>query len=365
MAEESDPDGRFPGFAGPPSIAGVLRRRTPHELPIPPTLQEGTTRFSLRTTVFALSGILVLGGCASPVAGGNGTPGTSGSTTAVSLGVVPVIDVAPIYLGKEKGFFAKRGIDLRLETGQGGAAILPGVMSGQLTFGFSNMTSLLVARDKGLDVKVVANGTSSTGKAGGDFGAVVVRGDSPVQSAKDLAGRSVAVNTLKNIGDTTVRASVRKAGGDPAAVRFTELGFPDMPAALAKGNVDAAWVVEPFLTMAKNQGARVVAWNFVDTAPKLTVAAYFTSAKLRTEQPDLVKRFAEAAKESATYAQEHPDEARQAITSYTKITKEQVAGLTLPDWPAEVNRESVATLAELAPQDGLVTGKPDLTALLP
>ncbi len=244
-----------------------------------------SARFSLRTTGLLLSGALVLTGCASPVAnvGASSTP--SGSTTPVSLGVVPVVDVAPIYLGKEKGFFAKRGIDLRMETGQGGAAILPGVMSSQLTFGFSNITSLLVARDKGLDVKVVANGTSSSGKDGGDFGAVVVRGDSPVKSAKDLAGRSVAVNTLKNIGDTTIRASVRKAGGDADAVRFTELGFPDMPAALQNGNVEAAWVVEPFLSVARNQGARVVAWNFVDTAPKMTVAAYFTSGKLQKEQP--------------------------------------------------------------------------------
>uniref|UniRef100_UPI00117789CC ABC transporter substrate-binding protein n=1 Tax=Crossiella equi TaxID=130796 RepID=UPI00117789CC len=63
----------------------------------------------------------------------------------------------------------------------------------------------------------------------------------------------------------------------------------------------------------------------VDTAPKMTVAAYFTSGKLQKEQPDLVKRFTEAANESLSYAQAHPDEARQAITGYTKITKDQVA----------------------------------------
>ena len=84
---------------------------------------------------------------------------------------------------------------------------------------------------------------------------------------KDLAGKKIAVNTQKNIGDTTVRESVRKDGGDPSNIKFVEMPFANMPAALEKGDIDAAWVVEPSLAVAKDMGARVVAWNFVDAAP--------------------------------------------------------------------------------------------------
>ena len=63
----------------------------------------------------------------------------------VKVGVIAIVDVAPIYLGKQKGFFTKRNIDLTLETAQGGAAIVPGVVSGQYQFGFSNVISLLLA----------------------------------------------------------------------------------------------------------------------------------------------------------------------------------------------------------------------------
>jgi NitT/TauT family transport system substrate-binding protein len=318
---------------------------------------------SLFTAVLAATAIS-LTACASPGAGGGDT-GSGGATEKVTVGVIPIVDVAPIYLGKEKGFFSKRGIELQLESGQGGAAIVPGVVSGQFQFGFSNVTSLLVARDKGIDLKIVANGNSSTGQEGRDFGAVVVRADSPIRTAKDLEGKTVSVNTLKNIGDSTVRASVRKAGGDPKAVRFVELAFPDMPAALENRRVDAAWVVEPFLTVAKSQGARAVAWNFVDTAPDLTVAAYFTSAKQLDQKSDLVKRFSEAMNESLEYARAHEDEVRQVITTYTRITKDQVGSLTLPEWPTKVNNASVDTLADLAVQDGLVSKQPDVSALLP
>ena len=296
--------------------------------------------------------------------GAGGTETTAEGNAKVTAGVIPIVDVAPIYLGKEKGFFTKRKIDLTLQVGSGGAASVPGVVSGKFQFAFGNLTSLLVARDQDLPLKVIANGVSSTGEQGKDFGAVVVKADSPVRDAAGLVGKKVSVNNFKNIGDTTVRASVRKAGGDPSKVEFVELPFPDMPAAVQNGRVDAAWVVEPFLTQAISQGARPVAWNFVDTAPDLTVATYFTSEKIAQSEPDLVKRFTEAMNESLAYASANPDEVRKVLTTYTKITQPVIDKMTLPNWPAEVNRASVETLAKLAKDDGLVKKEPDLDALL-
>jgi NitT/TauT family transport system substrate-binding protein len=305
--------------------------------------------------------LLVAAGCGSS---DDEAPAASGGTQQVKVGVIPILDVAPIYLGKQKGFFSSRGIELTMETGQGGAAIVPGVVSGQFQFGFSNVTSLLIARSRGLPLKVVANGVASTSKDKADYSGVVTRDDS-IKTAADLAGKQVAVNTLKNIGDSTIRASVRKAGGDPSSVNFTELAFPDMPAALEAGRVDAVWVVEPFLSATLAQGGRLIASNYVDTAPDLTVAVYFTSEQLLRDNPDLAKRFTEAMNESLAYADAHPDEARQVLTTYTQIDKAVIPDLTLPKWPEEINRESVETLANLAVQDGLVTEQPDVDALLP
>jgi NitT/TauT family transport system substrate-binding protein len=306
--------------------------------------------------------LLVAAGCGS--SGGESGGGASGGAQQVKVGIIPILDVAPIYLGKQKGFFSSRNIELTLESGQGGAAIVPGVVSGQFQFGFSNVTSLLIARSRGLPLKVVSNGVASTGKDKADFGGVVVK-DASIRTAADLAGKRVAVNTLKNIGDSTIRASVRKAGGDPSSIRFVELPFPDMPAALQAGRVDAIWVVEPFLSASLGQGGRLVASNYVDTAPNLTVAVYFTSEKLIKDDPDLVKRFTEAMTESLAYADAHPDEARQVLTTYTQIDEAVIKDLTLPKWPPEINRASVETLAKLAVQDGLVSRQPDLAALLP
>jgi len=318
-----------------------------------------------RFAAFACLAVLAAGATA---CGSSGTPpakSAPGQKDKVAASVIAIVDVAPIYLGKQKGFFDQQNIDLTLSTSQGGAAIVPAVVSGQVQIGFSNMTSLLLAASKGLPVKVVCNGVASTGVADKDYSAVLVKAGSPVHTAADLAGKTVAVNTLKNIGDTTVRASVRKAGGDPKAVRFVELAFPDMVAALQAGRVDAIWEVEPFVTAALGTGARMVAANYVDTAPNLTVATYFASVALTKANPDLVKRFVAAMNQSLQYADAHPDEVRQALGTYTKITPDVAAKLILPKWPTGINRQSVQTLADLAVGDGLMDKAPDLNALLP
>ncbi|TDV53804.1 ABC transporter substrate-binding protein [Actinophytocola oryzae] len=289
----------------------------------------------------------------------------SGQPDKVTVGVIPILDVAPIYLGKAKGFFEKHDIELTLKQAEGGAAIVPAVVSKEYQFGFSNIISLLLAKSQGLPIKVVSNGTNSTGEDGKDFAGLYVRADSGITSAKDLEGKTVAANTLQNIVDTSVRASVRKAGGDPTKVRFTALPFPEQPAALKSGQVDAVFVVEPFQQAVLADGAKLVASSYVDAAEDLCVALYFTSEQLLAENPDLVGRFTDAMKESLSYADSHPDETREVIGSYTKIDPATIERLTLPKYPADINRDSIETMADLATEDGLLTDSVDLNALLP
>ena len=314
------------------------------------------------------SALLVAAGC-----GGDGDENGDGNGDGqptgpdqVTVGLIPIVDVAPLFLGQEQGFFADRNIELATDFGAGGANLIPGVESGQYDFGFSNVISLMLAQTGGLDIKVVSNGNNSTGTDGEDFGSLLVPVDSDAQSAADLEGATVATNTLSNIVETIARASVRNAGGDPSTLEFVGVPFPEMEAALANGDVDAAFAVEPFQTLIRSNGVgRSVAWSWVDAAPDLTVAVYFTSGDLIESNPDLVQRFTEAMQESLAYANDNPDAVRAIIPTYTEITPELAAELTLPTWPPEINRASSEALAELALQDGLLTELPDLDALYP
>ena len=283
----------------------------------------------------------------------------------ISVAVIPIADCAPIYLGKAKGFFAKQNLDVELSTQGGGAAIIPGVLSGQLQFGFSNVPSLLIAQTKGLKFIGIAPGVASTGIRGKDFCAVLVPGDSPIKNAKDLSGKTVAVNNLNNIGGVAVRAGVKAAGGDPDSVKYIEVPFPDMPLALADHRIEAGWMVEPFVTIAQSRGDRVVDWPFVAIAPKAEIAVYFASVQYANANPDMVKRFKAAITESLAYADAHADEVRQIIPTYTRISAEVAAKIVLPIWPPKFNLVSAQAMADDMLKSGLITKKADVAALLP
>jgi NitT/TauT family transport system substrate-binding protein len=318
------------------------------------------TRLAASLTLVALTAALAACGDDEEPAG----TGDGEKTTAISVGVIPIIDVAPLYLGIEKGFFTKRGLEVKPVPAQGGAAIVPAVLSGQQQFGFSNVVSLLVARDKDLPIVSVAAGASSTGNPQEDVNAVLVGKGSTLQSAKDLAGKKVAINSLNNIGDTTIRAAVEKAGGDPSTIKFVELPFPDMPAQLARGNVDAAWESEPFRTAILAAGGRVLFDNLTETYPKLQIAQYFTTEQYKAQNKETVDAFVAGLGESFEYASAHPDEVRTVLGTYTKLTPEVAAKVVLPAWPTDLDAESTKVVGEAAQKYGTLQQAPDVTGLL-
>ncbi|GAA1079806.1 ABC transporter substrate-binding protein [Nocardiopsis composta] len=314
---------------------------------------------------------LLAGACAALLAvaasacGGSDTETTEDGLTKITVGAIPIVDVAPLHLGIDQGYFETQGLEVEVKNTSGGAQAVPGAVSGEFDFAFGNVTSLLVARDSGLPVQTVANGVSSTGKDGEDFGAIVVPEGSDIKSPKDLAGAKVAVNNLKNIGDTTVRNSVREDGGDPSNIQFTELPFPDMPAALEKEEVDAAWVVEPFLTTALDEGATEIASNFVDAHEQLTVAVYFTTEENAKKDPELVEKFVTAMNHSLSYAESNPEEVRRILGTYTEMDEQLIEDIRLPAFPPDSSIESVQAVGDMMKEDGLIKEDPQVDALFP
>jgi NitT/TauT family transport system substrate-binding protein len=314
----------------------------------------------------ARSWFITLGALTALHCGGSTGPAAASEPTKLTVAAIAIVDVAPLHLGKAKGWFAAEGLDVTVQGTQGGAETVPGVISGQYQLGYANVVSLLLAHAKGLPLKIIAAGDFSAGSigSGDDFGGVVVPAGSAVKTLKDLEGKTLAVNQVNNIGGVTVRAAMRKAGGDPDKLKLVELRFPEMPAALGQHRVDAAWVVEPFLTVARNDGAQVINWNFADAVPRLMIGAYFTTVDYAAKHPDVIKRFVAAINKSLTYASEHPDEARASLLTYTKIDKAIADKLTLPVWRPEIGRDSLTAVADLMVTDKLVSERPNVDALV-
>lgn len=311
------------------------------------------------TSVLAAAALSACGG-KSASSGGS----ASGGVTKVSVGVIPIVDVAPLYLGIQKGFFTKRGLEVTPRPAQGGAAVVPAVLSGENQFGFSNVVSLLTAREKGVPLVSIAAGVSSTGDPQHDLNAVLVSKSSTLKTAKDLEGKKVAVNSLNNIADATIKTAVAKAGGDPGTVTFVEVPMSNMAAQLASGTVDAAWATEPFRTQILTAGGRILFDSLTETYPKLQVSQWFTTTATKQKDPKTVEAFVAAINESMVYAEAHPDEVRTVLATYTKISADVVAAMTLPKWPTELDRASLQAVGEAAQTYGTLKKAPDVAGLL-
>jgi len=317
----------------------------------------------LRFLAIAAASAIALSACSSPAPAAPAAG--SGALIPVKVGVIPIADTAPLYLGLAQGFFTDEGIDLSIETATGGAAIVPAVVSGDYQFGFSNLVSLMVANDKGLPLKVVSSAVASTGDVGSDFGAVIVKGDSPVTSLAELNGKKVSGNSLNNIVDTVMRSSIDRLGGDSSSISFVEVPFPDASAAVANGQVDAAFVVEPFVTAAIDSGQRVISYGYADFDPNLDVAAYFSSAATVAGNPELVTKFQAAMKKSLQYAQANPEAVRAIIATYTKTPPAVLAKIVLPKYPTDFNVDAVTALGTAAAKYGVIKAAPDMSTFLP
>ncbi|MCZ4618610.1 ABC transporter substrate-binding protein [Rhodococcus qingshengii] len=298
--------------------------------------------------VFAVIAVLVLGACS------GGSSSDDGGLDKIKIGVIPIADVAPLYLAREKGIFAEHGLEVEFAEAAGGAALIPAVVSGDYDYAFSNLVSLAVATSKGLPLKVVAAGASSTGIPGADFGAVMTKPDSAINEPVDLVGRRIAVNALSSVNEMLVKERVEQDGGDASKVQFVELPHSDMPAALDRGDVDAIWEVEPFLTSIRAGGAKEVWSLYAEAFPDLTVATYFTTAQRIASDSDQVRRFYDALIEAYAYANEHDAEVRAALSQYTSIDPATASAIVLPAWPSAINTASVQFQLDTAQKWNLI-----------
>ena len=294
----------------------------------------------------------------------SGGGGGAGEQTTLNVGVIPIADVAPLYLGIDKGFFKEEKLTIKPQLAEGGAAITPAVLSGDFQIGFSNTISLLIAASKDLPVQIVSQGVLGGENESEAWADLLVLKDGPIQDGKDLEGKTIAVNTLNNICEVTIKASLEKDGVAVDELKFTEVPFPDMNAALEQERVDGACVVEPFVSQGKAAAAKGINPFYVRTAPDLTVATYFTSTQYAEENADVVDRFTRAINKSLEYAQSNPDEVRKVLLDYTEIPPEAAEQIKLPIWRTDLSEPTIELLSELSEKYGLIEEQPDLDELI-
>jgi NitT/TauT family transport system substrate-binding protein len=310
--------------------------------------------------------VLLAAGCGDDDEGGGGGGGGGGAPEAVTLkvGVIPIADVAPLYLGIDKGFFEEEGLTIEPQLAEGGAAIVPSVVSGDYQVGFSNTTSLIIAASKNLPIQIISQGVLGGETTEEAWDGVIVPKGSDVKELGDLEGKTVAVNTLNNVSQVVVNTALKEAGADYTKVKYVEVPFPDMNAALESGRVDAAFQVEPGYSGGLAAGSRNISNAYEEMAPNYTVATYFASKQYIAENRDVVDRFNRAIQKSLDYAAQNDAEVRAIVGTYTEIPQEVLDKMNLPVWKADLNRPTIEQTAAAAKEYGFIEEEPSLDELI-
>jgi NitT/TauT family transport system substrate-binding protein len=292
----------------------------------------------------------LLGACGDDDSGGGAGDGEQASVRVQDTAGVPS---AFLQYGVEEGFFEKRQLDVQVTPSQGGATVVPAVVSGDTDIGGSNLVSVLLAQGKDIPVEIVAPGTFVRTERNQDFSAILVAGDSEIREPKDLEGKTLAVNTLKNVAELTAKASLAKQGVDVSTIELAEVDFPDMNAALAQGRVDAAFQIEPFVSLGLKEGHRIVDRPYVGTKPGLQIGCYFTSEQYRAENGDVVERFQQGLAETAEAIERDPDAFREFLPEASEIPPPAAQTAILPTWKADNDQASLDLTADLMDRYGV------------
>lgn len=287
--------------------------------------------------------------------------------TTVNVNLIPIPDLAPVYVGVQHGFFAKQRLKLNItKSPSGGPAVIPAVVSGHAQFGAPAWSDLILAVSKGLPLVGIASSDAAGPTNDTDYQYLATTKGTGITSLKQLAGKTIAINSLNGLGQVQVDAALAKAGVDYKSVHFVAINFPQQGAALKAGRVQAAQMVEPFITLLKSQGTTPVKLAGLDyaVAPNLPVAAFLTSKSYYASHLDVVHRFQAALKESDQYIQAHPDAARAVVPSYTGVPAPLAKQILMPYYPTSTNTAGVQALDSDMQKFGIVTKAPPLSAFM-
>jgi NitT/TauT family transport system substrate-binding protein len=246
------------------------------------------------------------------------------------LGYMKIVDNAAMFMAMDKGFFKAEGLELETVPMAGGAVIVQGVTSGDLQIGWTNVISLYQAHVEGFDFKLIAGGATNV-KDTNETHAIEVLKTSPVVRAKDLEVKTIAVNTLNNIVHLMAMAWLDKNGANSSKVKFVEIPFPQMEAALTAGKVDAISVQEPFVTAAVEKGgARVLAHPWGEVIPKFLIASWFASEKWIQKNKQTAQAFVRAINRGIDAIHADSEASRSAMIKWAGLSANLAGKIGLP-----------------------------------
>lgn len=297
----------------------------------------------------AAGAALLLAGCGGSGDAGQGETDGELEKTEITVGSLPLADYAALYWAEEQGFFEDEGLDVTIEAVQGGPAGVQQVVSGELDFTNSTPFGTAMAVDSGLPIRSVVLTSSLADNGIGVF----VPKDSPIKDIDDLDGKSIGINTTKNMGDITFNNLAESEGAD-VSPKWVEVPFPEMISGIKAKSVDAGYMPEPFMSAARDAGMRQVVDNTEGPNKGLAGSTYVSSQKFLDANPDTAAAFARAMYKAGGDLEKNEDKLREWLPSIAQLDEDVAKELPLATYHSEMDDEGYAKAVDILKDQELV-----------
>lgn len=305
---------------------------------------------------------LALSGCSSdPAAKADGGE----QVTTIRIAPQPIADFAPIWLGMEQGFFEDEGLEIKIvEGGASSSAQIPLLLSKNADLAATTATAAIQARGQKIDVTIIGGLTNFAERDELDQSGLVVAKDSTMTGFRDLENKTVAISGLKSVSEAVISAAVEKSGGAADKVSFIQAPMPNLGDLVSTGGADAAFLIDPFLSMATGTGLKILGHPFPLAAPGVPGTSLVASTAFAEANPDSIAKFRSALAKSVDFANKNPEKVTAALSTQAKIPLDMLAKSKNPQFSAVVEAAALTTEIEMLVKYGVLPEAVDADSLL-
>ena len=306
-----------------------------------------------RALLLATGVALTLAGCGTSSSSASGSG--AAAVTTITVGIPAAITADAVLIAQDKGYFTQHHLKVNVETLNGGAANVPALQGGAIQIAQSNVLSEIQGAAQGLAVPCFAGAFALTPT--GSFLPLVASAKSGITKPAQLAGKTIAVNATGGVNQLLADAWLAQRGVDYKSVHYIGMGFPNMPAAIGSGRVDAAVSVEPFETEMRQQGATLLSGYLEsDIQGSPIFSCWNATANWLTKNQKAAADFVAAIQQANDFINNQPGQFRAYLGKTTKMAPKVIQVLSLPSFTTNMSNADVTEWAAAARKYGILTG---------
>lgn len=281
----------------------------------------------------------------------------------VRVSIIPIYSVATHFAAEAQGYFAAENIAVTTQPVQTGAVGIPGLMSGAFDVLYTNTVSVLTALERGIDLRIVAEAPRIPTSPPDPLALFQRKGDN-IHTGKDVEGKVIAINAKFTAQWLSLQKWASVTGGDVNKITYREIPLPSMIDALKTKQVDAAFLLDPYMTAAfEDPALELAAWASSTSMPGLSSSIWVVSGKFADGKPEVLRAYMRAFFKGGQWVNENLGKKPyiDLVAGFTKMAPERLAKLQTAGQRMDIEPAAINGVAKVMKEFGLLKADVDVT----